>query len=805
MVNKSPKKNKFDPSRYEGYRYGPIRLERFGRVVRITSQWGPGQFERYREEIRSKRPDLKKTIDTKITELLSLTDQFDPLQLLATVSAKNCFFDPETYKETTHEGKECYVEYAQSLVVARKRNPAVKDATKESIERFNTLIAEIFRDVMWYFGTEVTEGKRNELEEEIRFTSLLRYLFVRGDSFPEHHLEMINDTFKQHASFLKERCGFTLNEVLVAIQNIEQQVLDNFRQHSELISVLRDLHELFRKFVDQEGTNTFSSEEDLRERYHSLPAVRAKMVELNNLQNAVNKNPFEVISNKDVPLELLRMLSSTFGDNSAFVAFPSSPGWPTNNSIIYERPLILDDGRFYCFIPQVAFRNLGNILERWIQKVDNQYYQNAYQKSRALYLESKALEYLGNILPKAQVLGKVYYQVKTATKTERVETDGLILYDENLFIIEAKAGALSVSARRGSLEQTRRDITELVDNAYKQALRTKQYIMETAEPTFEFANGSEAIVIRDKTIYRNIYLVNVTLQNLGPLATQLNSLKAWNLLLGKEWPWSVFINDLRIISELIEFPSEFLHFLQHRIRANDYPQFQTTDELDLFMFYLREGLYLEDMNLADITNYGPHGYTERLDRWYDYLAGRVSSGTKPQLRIADGFKDLIAGIESAAKPRFTKIATTLLTVDRQTQRTILDNLKLAEAESSKDRKDHDFTMYFKKANMGLMFSVSTRRSADFWQKIDNHCRLKMYQTRLEEWFFITVDVQENGKRVLDFRIYSQRWKYDPAMEEQLKKFKEWKWNQLKKTQKEVGKNEPCPCGSGLKYKRCCGR
>jgi preprotein translocase subunit SecA len=26
-----------------------------------------------------------------------------------------------------------------------------------------------------------------------------------------------------------------------------------------------------------------------------------------------------------------------------------------------------------------------------------------------------------------------------------------------------------------------------------------------------------------------------------------------------------------------------------------------------------------------------------------------------------------------------------------------------------------------------------------------------------------------------------------------------------RTKRKVGRNEPCPCGSGKKYKRCCGR
>ena len=28
---------------------------------------------------------------------------------------------------------------------------------------------------------------------------------------------------------------------------------------------------------------------------------------------------------------------------------------------------------------------------------------------------------------------------------------------------------------------------------------------------------------------------------------------------------------------------------------------------------------------------------------------------------------------------------------------------------------------------------------------------------------------------------------------------------VKRTQKKVGRNAPCPCGSGKKYKKCCGR
>jgi uncharacterized protein YecA (UPF0149 family) len=30
-------------------------------------------------------------------------------------------------------------------------------------------------------------------------------------------------------------------------------------------------------------------------------------------------------------------------------------------------------------------------------------------------------------------------------------------------------------------------------------------------------------------------------------------------------------------------------------------------------------------------------------------------------------------------------------------------------------------------------------------------------------------------------------------------------HQEKKDEPKVGRNDPCPCGSGRKYKKCCGR
>ena len=50
-----------------------------------------------------------------------------------------------------------------------------------------------------------------------------------------------------------------------------------------------------------------------------------------------------------------------------------------------------------------------------------------------------------------------------------------------------------------------------------------------------------------------------------------------------------------------------------------------------------------------------------------------------------------------------------------------------------------------------------------------------------------------------------QWK-EIYSEEELKKFyKEQKESTTIRKEKKIGRNDPCPCGSGKKYKKCCGR
>lgn len=50
-----------------------------------------------------------------------------------------------------------------------------------------------------------------------------------------------------------------------------------------------------------------------------------------------------------------------------------------------------------------------------------------------------------------------------------------------------------------------------------------------------------------------------------------------------------------------------------------------------------------------------------------------------------------------------------------------------------------------------------------------------------------------------------RWEAVYSQEERKRLYKEQKESTTIRKGKKIGRNDPCPCGSGKKYKKCCGR
>ncbi|MBW1698137.1 MAG: SEC-C domain-containing protein [Deltaproteobacteria bacterium] len=74
---------------------------------------------------------------------------------------------------------------------------------------------------------------------------------------------------------------------------------------------------------------------------------------------------------------------------------------------------------------------------------------------------------------------------------------------------------------------------------------------------------------------------------------------------------------------------------------------------------------------------------------------------------------------------------------------------------------------------------------------------------------VRVQTEKRKKEVASL-FEKNRWKYrielEPDQPEDITDLEILlNWPKPKKAEKKVGRNEPCPCGSGRKYKKCCGK
>ena len=681
---------------YERLDFGPIQIERIGRIIKIKSNWEENQHIKFMDDIKNKRPKFKKEIDEKIEELLKIVKEYNPLELLTPISVLNITSDPETYTEITHKGNESIVEYLLSIITSLPFPENPKKLTPEIIQKALDILNDLQNKIVWYYGSEITEGKYDEKEAEIRFRLMNYSLMVRGPSYPQHVEKTFLELFSQHDKFLSEKLGFSSKQFLEFVKKIEKQIEENINKTRD--NGLKPFQEAFKNFQLYVKNNQESDPQKLIESFKNenknlIEECQKNIDYLNNLGGSEN---FKITLNNSVDKKIVESISLELGENKTFLEIKDYQRLFLNRSLIYEKPIICHGDAFFCFHPQILFRNISFILEKLIEKNDKEYIKKFY-KSRDDYLETKGIEIISGIL-KADA-SKVYRNLHY----NGFELDGLIPYDDALFIIEAKAGKLSESAKRGSIKSFMGDMkNDLLGKAYEQGNRALNYIKKNKEAKFFDEKGNEILKIK-KDDYSYFFVISLYFEPIGHIITNFSFMEELDIV-SNEKHWAVFLNDLRVISEIIDYPSTFVHYLTRRLEINKFSQYNSFDELDTFMLYLREGLYFEEMP-EGVNNIQFTGYTEDLDSYYLYLEGKRSKVEKPSQKMPESFRNLIKKLENKKPKHFITACIELLNYDGGTREKISEQIKRCESDYEKDNRPHSASLVFEKPGLALLLSI----------------------------------------------------------------------------------------------------
>lgn len=657
-----------------------------------------------------------------------------------------------------------------------------------------------------YTGSRVLATANNN---EVGLDLMSQSIFVRGDSTKYHIIQQLNGLFNNHSETLIKHYGFDIDDALNFINKLQRyyeesinKFIDELKNQSE-IKVVQEYNIISQKKyisrAERKFKNKFEKNKD--------ELIFKEFIELLNFD-------FKGITRFNIDMFEDRLKNSDIQKFKNFLDYFSidvgkrvqTLNFPTDKNIYTEKPILKFETEYIVPDFAILIQNMQSNLERGLKSSKK---WESYQKGKGNYLEREALDTLKKMLNNCTCYDSLKYDLNESGEVKECELDGLILYDNNILLIEAKSGIFHDKARKGHIKKLETNIKDNIESAYLQADRTRRYLNSSQFPQFKLKN--KEIISLDMTRYDNIYLINVTLENFSSISTMMYKLNKLGLYKSNEFPWSVNINDLKIISDFIQFPAQFLHYLKKRVElANKdfsrHPEVYTTDELDLLGDYLTGNLHFEDYKEYSsiiLDDYNPY-----FNEYYNSIEFGISIDKIGQ-KFDDDFIKLIDNLESNKEHGYSEVVTKLLDLSSDGRKQLIEYIDLVIKKTINDGLEHDATLLFQLSNpnnsksgfgISIISSLISKRENGI-EKFRGYCKLKKYQQKSYEWIGIAVYIDKN--RCTTNEILFLR--YEEVKNDELENLaNDMLKGKIIKTNK-IGRNTLCPCGSGKKYKKCHGK
>ncbi len=184
-----------------------------------------------------------------------------------------------------------------------------------------------------------------------------------------------------------------------------------------------------------------------------------------------------------------------------------------------------------------------------------------------------------------------------------------------------------------------------------------------------------------------------------------------------------------------------------------------------------------------------------LETAHQICAGLAPDGILTKF-MGSTIENILKQVESRPEGASLHFAFTVLTCDEETTQKLSDGIdKIAEL-SKQDGMGHDFTMSIgSNPATGVIIHCNSEPASIARLKLQSHCEKRKHIHKAKTWFGICIDPNTKSIRLGVGLNYP--WKQDSAMDQKTSALL------IHKDSRRIGRNDPCPCGSGKKHKKCC--
>lgn len=667
--------------------------------------------------------ELLSKITSLASQLESRIGKFDISKLLAMLGLLNIMRGAEKSRGTVETGFESYIEYMTALALKNISSghlaPNVEDvlAIQDTIARIFWLSSEYCANSLFY-----SELVKDEETWNILMRTRLHYMIVRGETYDTYFLETAYEMFAPHARYLEQKLGFNISQAIGFAKLISALFHHRFNREKAKLSLVlpKSLPVELRNGLKADSLNRKQRLQleqlimnNLLERALDIMAVRKQ-----ELLNKVTAN------DRNALVAFLNIVSITPGEvDKNFMS-------PLDYNPILEKPLVQLDQVYLC--------HLSGYLPRWlvysldIQLRKDPSYLEKYNRTRSQYLEREALETFQKIFPKSPVYHRLKYHVVENGVPKEPDLDGLVLHDSNLFLIECATHPVTKASRKGIKEPIMHDVQRSIVRTFDQAMRAKKYIQEQKRATFHLADGSSLTI--DSDSIRNYFLISVTLDSFDILAADPRKLRALGLFPEDEFPWPVYLNNLKLMADFIEFPSQFVHYLKQRMHVSE--MVYASDEIDYFGCYFISNLEIPTPKVAEpIEKILIVSATSDFDEYFLYRKGLWPRVPKPGQYIPRHLKSIMRTLERTELPGYTDIVCMLLDMNYGYRKWVNENISAILHRSKESKGDlKDFTIIAKDYGFGFTyFCGDGSKVPDLAHWLPEYCIHKMNESSIYRW------------------------------------------------------------------------
>ena len=458
--------------------------------------------------------------------------------------------------------------------------------------------------------------------------------------------------------------------------------------------------------------------------------------------------------------------------------------------------LKVSDDDFIVFQKYSLFEALYETPFYWMNE-DLSYCDTALMH-RGSFAESFCYDRLCRVFGEKRVFPNV--KIRDHRGQDLGEIDILVKFSHIGIVLQAKSKRLTLEARKGNDGVLKSDFHKSIQSSYDQGLSCAQELIKRSHGWFD-RNGNQ---IKFDTKFERVLILCVVSDHYSALAFQCGQFLKQTATETIPAPFVMDVFTLDIITEMLDTPLYFLDYVVKRTKYFD--KISMSHELTALSYHLKHNLWLEDK--YDYVHFADD-FTSDLDVAIFVRRRGVPGKATPDgilTRIADkAIGRFIRQIETLEHRATTNLGLLLLSLSEGTLNDLSAAMEQLALQARQDAKGHDVTLWFESPSTGLTIHVNDDELHYARTRLASHCEMRKYKQRATQWFGVCLSPVDLAPR-FGLEI-NYPWVHDEESERVYGSVQGAQPSRslraaLRRKRRKLGRNEPCPCGSGLKYKRC---